>query len=175
MKVGRTFSYPNMRRPDSGSKTLSELKFQVNALFIWNHQPQPTFSEFGVHLFLPLQIGDYLDVAILFQWSVMASLSGLKLCKTCITLCSSYLYISVIFLLIWAPMFIFAVRLPPECSMTRSIMLRSYAIDLTGLFFEPTPLLHCCQHFYDSLWFHFLFFSSILWPASISWAHVPAF
>ncbi|XP_009607108.1 histone deacetylase complex subunit SAP18-like [Nicotiana tabacum] len=39
-EVGRTFSYPNMRRPDSGSKTLSELKFQI---------------------------GDYLDVAILFQ------------------------------------------------------------------------------------------------------------
>lgn len=29
MKVGTTFSYPNMRRPDNGSKTLSELKFQV--------------------------------------------------------------------------------------------------------------------------------------------------
>ncbi|KAK4373078.1 hypothetical protein RND71_008462 [Anisodus tanguticus] len=39
-EVGRTFSYPNMRRPDSGSKSLSELKFQI---------------------------GDYLDVAILFQ------------------------------------------------------------------------------------------------------------
>ncbi|KAG5606954.1 hypothetical protein MTR67_024227 [Solanum verrucosum] len=39
-EVGTTFSYPNMRRPDNGSKTLSELKFQI---------------------------GDYLDVAIMFQ------------------------------------------------------------------------------------------------------------
>ncbi|XP_070038826.1 histone deacetylase complex subunit SAP18-like isoform X3 [Nicotiana tabacum] len=39
-EVGRTYSYPNGRRPDSGSKSLSELKFQI---------------------------GDYLDVAITFQ------------------------------------------------------------------------------------------------------------
>ncbi|CAA2969110.1 Hypothetical predicted protein [Olea europaea subsp. europaea] len=39
-EVGRTFSYPNGRRPDSGSKSLSELCFQI---------------------------GDYLDVAILLQ------------------------------------------------------------------------------------------------------------
>ncbi|KZV50149.1 hypothetical protein F511_30023 [Dorcoceras hygrometricum] len=39
-EVGRTFSYPNGRRPDSGSKALSELSFQI---------------------------GDYLDVAILTQ------------------------------------------------------------------------------------------------------------
>ncbi|CAA2992937.1 Hypothetical predicted protein [Olea europaea subsp. europaea] len=39
-EVGRTFSYPNGRRPDSGSKALSELSFQI---------------------------GDYLDVAILLQ------------------------------------------------------------------------------------------------------------
>uniref|UniRef100_A0A5B6ZFB9 18 kDa Sin3-associated polypeptide n=1 Tax=Davidia involucrata TaxID=16924 RepID=A0A5B6ZFB9_DAVIN len=37
-EVGRTFSYPNGRRPDSGSKTLAESSFQI---------------------------GDYLDVAIL--------------------------------------------------------------------------------------------------------------
>ncbi|XP_051123465.1 histone deacetylase complex subunit SAP18 [Andrographis paniculata] len=39
-EVGRTFSYPNGRRPDSGSKALGELSFQI---------------------------GDYLDVAILTQ------------------------------------------------------------------------------------------------------------
>ncbi|PHT81714.1 Histone deacetylase complex subunit SAP18 [Capsicum annuum] len=39
-EVGRTFSYTNIRRPDDGSKPLSELKFQI---------------------------GDYLDVAIMFQ------------------------------------------------------------------------------------------------------------
>ncbi|KAL0351837.1 UNVERIFIED_CONTAM: Histone deacetylase complex subunit SAP18 [Sesamum calycinum] len=40
LKVGRTFSYPNGRRPDSGSKALGDLSFQI---------------------------GDYLDVAILTQ------------------------------------------------------------------------------------------------------------
>ncbi|KAL3639130.1 hypothetical protein CASFOL_017037 [Castilleja foliolosa] len=39
-EVGRTFSYPNGRRPDSGSKALGDLSFQI---------------------------GDYLDVAILTQ------------------------------------------------------------------------------------------------------------
>ncbi|KAI8027787.1 Polygalacturonate 4-alpha-galacturonosyltransferase [Camellia lanceoleosa] len=64
-EVGRTYSYPNGRRPDSGGKALGELSFQVQK------HPLATYLHCYVLNFITnlcptyLQIGDYLDVAIL--------------------------------------------------------------------------------------------------------------
>lgn len=69
IKVGKTFSQPNGRRPDHGSKALGDLNFQVCYF-------QPCQLNFRTYIHViwylktaPLhaQIGDYLDVAILFQ------------------------------------------------------------------------------------------------------------
>lgn len=68
-KVGRTFSYPNGRRPDSGSKALADLSFQVKQKpdFALHSISITIIEQIGFDYLFYLQIGDYLDVAILTQ------------------------------------------------------------------------------------------------------------
>lgn len=64
MKVGKTLSYGNGRRLDDG-KTLAELGFEVKqAAFYVICFDYISFS-FVNFIYLLIQIGDYMDVAIL--------------------------------------------------------------------------------------------------------------
>lgn len=114
MKVGSTFSYPNMRRPDNGSKTLSELKFQVTNCS-YEIIDLIVFSEFGIDLFFATAdrrlLGCGHPVPVSFYDGTCIGIRIMQdLYYSVFLLTSTYKYL-YFFLISFDLMFIFAVNL----------------------------------------------------------------